>query len=174
MNLDRPSRTVPALLGLGIVLGFAYNAVGPDPVPWIATAKAVVHLEDAAPAPGDTLGLPESEFPITVSLEKTKELFDSGRIRILDARDPEEYAEGHIAGAECAPYDEVSGDDAKLQGFAEDPRPIVVYCDGGGCELSIDLGFAISQAGHRRVLVFEEGYPVWAEAGYPTHTGDQP
>ena len=51
---------------------------------------------------------------------------------------------------------------------------LLVYCGGGDCELSLDLGFALSQAGHRRVLIFEEGYTAWEEAGYPTRTGDAP
>jgi rhodanese-related sulfurtransferase len=124
--------------------------------------------------PGKASGVPESEFPVMVSLEKAKQLYDRGLLRVLDARELEEYAEGHIRGAECAPYDELGGDNDWLEAMAKEPRVLLVYCGGGGCDLALNLGFAVSQAGHRRVLVYEDGYPVWNEAGFPVATGESP
>ena len=103
----------------------------------------------------------------------TKKLSDGGAI-ILDARSESEYAEGHIKGARCTPYDTFVDDTEWLEKIAKEPRPIIVYCSGGDCEASLNLGWEILDFGHKRVLVFEEGYPAWVDAGYPTASGMQP
>ena len=75
--------------------------------------------------------IPESEDPIRVSLPQTKKYFDRGNFVILEALDPQEYDEGHISGALCAPSDSKMGDIDWLQTMAHDPRPIICYCGGG-------------------------------------------
>lgn len=118
--------------------------------------------------------IPESEYPIEIHLAKAKDFYDRGGLLVLDARDLSEYEEGHIKGAVDAPTDEKIADLDWMEATAKDPRPIMVYCSGGDCELSMTLGFEIAHTGHRRVLVFEDGYPAWKDAGYPTATGDTP
>jgi len=116
--------------------------------------------------------IPTSEFPIEIKLEEGKKFYDRGGLLVLDARDKDEYDEGHIKGAESAPMDDVVGDLDWLDRMANEPRPIMVYCGGGDCELSLDLAFAINEAGHRKVLVLTDGYPAWKDAGYPVAMGE--
>ena len=128
----------------------------------------------AEPADDRYADVPESEFPAEVHLTQAKTLYDRGGLLVLDARETGEYALGHIKGALAAPADDMMGDVDWLDRMAKDPRPIMVYCDGGDCELSMNLGFELSLSGHRRVLVFMDGYPAWKDAGYPVETGDTP
>ena len=118
--------------------------------------------------------VPGSEYPVEVRIAKAKQLYDRGGLLVLDSREHAEYVEGHIMGAVLADADKVVADLEWMETTAADPRPILVYCDGGDCELSLDLGFEIARAGHRKVLVFVDGYPAWEEAGYPVATGDTP
>jgi rhodanese-related sulfurtransferase len=132
-------------------------------------------VHESPPATADAFGdIPESEYPIEIGLAKTKELYDRGGLVILDARETEEYAEGHLRGAQSAPGDVVAGDLAWLERMSQEPRPILVYCGGGDCELSINLGFELTRSGHRRVLVFKDGFPPWKDAGYPVDEGAAP
>lgn len=186
MLFDDPKLGVPLVFALGLALGILANVVHKDPLPWIAEAPKAVSLDELAArgegdaaatddsAAADFLGLPDSEFPVNVSLEKAKELYDTGGLLVLDAREEEEYRLGHIADAVLADYNLVAADADWLDATGAEPRPILVYCGGGDCELSMNLGFALSQAGHRHVLIFEEGYPAWKDAGYPTRMGDKP
>ncbi len=122
----------------------------------------------------DYSDIPESQFPIEIPLAKAKDFYDRGGLLVLDARDLDEYETGHIANAESAPFNEMVADVDWLERTAAYPHPILVYCDGTDCELSLNLAFEISQNGHPRVLVLKDGYGAWADAGYPTATGDRP
>ena len=53
-------------------------------------------------------------------------------------------------------------------------RPIVVYCSGGECELSMNLAKLMVENGKRKVLVYEGGFPEWQGAGMPVTKGATP
>jgi len=93
---------------------------------------------------------------------------DTSLTSLFDARDPAEYAAGHIPGAINVPADEAISDPDKLSAVDSGGRPIICYFGGGTCEVSIHLAEAlVYQAGKKRVLVFMGGWPDWEGAGYP-------
>jgi len=171
----------------GISLDQAAEAGTPKPVPRPEPGEAAdppgdepadppqaeAGAQETAPGTPEELyaDIPTSEFPIEITLAEGKAFWDRGGLLVLDAREADEYGEGHIRGAELAPMDQVVGDLEWLDRMAAEPRPIMVYCGGGDCELSLDLAFAINESGHRRVLVLTDGYPAWEEAGYPVVKG---
>ena len=60
---------------------------------------------------------------------------------LIDLRDREEYARGHIPGAICLPYEEIRKNIPSLREWAEQSRKrygraaLVVYCDRGNTSL---------------------------------------
>ena len=56
----------------------------------------------------------------------------------------------------------------------ESDRPIIAYCGGGTCEISMGVADALIARGHRKVLVFMGGFPEWEAAGYPVVRGEGP
>jgi rhodanese-related sulfurtransferase len=181
----------------GCVLGLVYNALGlrnetwglewvaedrtdmpqlADPAP---TAVAPADSDDPMAIPGPAAAsdgvpeIPDLGRPIQVQLPAVKRFFDAGAVVFVDAREHDEYVSGHIAGAVHLPFEEAVTDPARLEALQTLGKPIVTYCGGGTCELSINLAHALVQAGHRKVLVFMGGYPEWANAGYPIDTGDR-
>jgi len=190
--------TVGIVLGLGYnALGRAGNP--PRGLPWIGEAKVLETLEQArestsgtvpaakAPvsddplavgrsAPGTAEGLPEIPDvgrPIQIGLAAVKSFFDAGAALFVDAREAAEYAEGHVPGAVNLPFDESVTDLARLESLDAAGKPIIVYCGGGGCEVSIQLAGALIQAGQRKVLVYEGGFPEWEAARYPVASGSE-
>lgn len=123
------------------------------------------------PEGSDLPVIPEIGRPLQMQLPAVKKLFDANAAVIIDARTPEEYAEGHIPGSVNMPYDAVVTDPARLEAFDAQGKPIIVYCGGGTCEVSMNLAFAMIQAGHSKLLVFMGGWPEWQGAGYPVATG---
>jgi rhodanese-related sulfurtransferase len=131
-------------------------------------------LQLAGGLPAGATDIPDVGRPIQVQISKVKELFDAKAGTIVDAREPAEYQEGHIPGAINLPYDQVITDPARLENFDSRGKPIIVYCGGGTCELSMNLGFALVNAGQKRVLVYMGGWPEWSTSGYPIAKGATP
>lgn len=85
-----------------------------------------------------------------------------GLVTVIDVRPPEEYAQGHIAGALNIPLDKLK---SRLQELPRD-REIVAYCRGPWCVLSFEAVARLRGAGlsARRL---ENGLPEWRRAGLP-------
>ena len=85
---------------------------------------------------------------------------------LIDVRESEEFAQGHAQGAV-----HLSKGILELrieEAIPDTATPIICYCGGGTCEVSIHLAEAlVYQAGKKRVLVFMGGMPAWEEAGHP-------
>jgi rhodanese-related sulfurtransferase len=81
---------------------------------------------------------------------------------VLDVRDAEEYAEGHLAGAVNRPLDDLAS--AALP----TGRLIVTYCNmhNPGYSRGERATEELSARGYRAVAL-EGGYPAWGEGGYP-------
>ena len=154
------------------------------PAPVAATPSKAATPPPAAPAtpptstptvaPASVLPvIPDVDRPIKLELASLKKLYDAVAVLVVDARDANEYADGHIAGAINLPYNDASGDPSRIERLGEAGRPIAVYCSGGACELSMDLAKLMLEHGRKRVLVYEGGYPEWQAAGYPVAGGTQ-
>ena len=126
---------------------------------------------DVAAGSSDLPEIPDLDRPIQIGLDAVKRLVDADAAVIVDAREADEFAAGHLPGALSMPYDEVSAEPERMENLDAGGRPIVVYCGGGACELSLNLAHSLVGVGHGRVLVFMGGYPEWVNAGYPIELG---
>ena len=118
--------------------------------------------------------IPDVGRPIQIQTSKVKAFFDAQAATIIDAREPAEYAEGHIPGAINLPFEQVATDQERLENFDARGKPIIVYCGGGTCEVSMNLGFSLVNAGKKKVLVYMGGWPEWVTSGYPVAKGATP
>ena len=84
---------------------------------------------------------------------------------ILDVRDAEEYAEGHLADAVNRPMDDLASATLPTD------RLIVTYCNmhNPGYSRGERAAEELSARGYR-VAALEGGYPAWAESGHPVET----
>ena len=104
--------------------------------------------------------------PRYISAEETKARHDGGQSLFLDARRPELFARGHIAGAQNLPVDEFGDRFAAMGGWLPKETEMVVYCDGKSCALSRQLAEKLVEVGCTRVLIFRDGWTVWKERGW--------
>jgi DNA-binding transcriptional ArsR family regulator/rhodanese-related sulfurtransferase len=84
---------------------------------------------------------------------------------ILDVRPTEEYRQGHIAGAQSIPVDELAQRISELA----PQREIVAYCRGAYCIFADEAVEILKSEGYQ-VRRMQEGYPDWQLAGLPTET----
>lgn len=118
-------------------------------------------------------GLPEIPAvgrPVQIEIGAVKEFVDMAGAVMVDARESWEYEEGHIPGAISLPYDVAISDPGLLETLDTGGKPIITYCGGGACELSLSLAHDLLFAGHERVAVYMGGFPEWVEAGYAVKT----
>ncbi len=115
--------------------------------------------------------IPETDQPVQVKLALVKRFFDAGAALFIDARDPAEFEAGHIPGALRMTQADAAADPERVKALPARGRPIIVYCEGGTCEASLDVARVLVEAGFRKVLVFMGGFPEWAAAGHPVERG---
>ena len=111
--------------------------------------------------------------PVFISLELAETLFHKDAV-FIDARDKEKYLEGHIKGSINIPWESSNNDkiNDKFSDIKYD-QDIAIYCSGGDCTLSIDLGeYIFNELSYERVFIFEGGYPSWVESNLPITKGN--
>lgn len=184
-------KNIALIIVVSIIIGFTYNYLNPKGLPIIKEKKELVFESDSLTFSFDSETLTKTsdsissqnepvkiskETPALIEIEPFSEpraikidlaykLFKQG-IKFIDARMPDEFAEGHIKGAYNIPFD---GDESYrdiLNKFSKE-EIIVVYCGGTDCDLSIYLGNELFEKGFKRVYVFFGGWNEWVEKNYP-------
>lgn len=97
---------------------------------------------------------PVNEAPAAVTASNTL---------LIDVREPDEYRQGHIAGAINIPRGMLEFRISNEPGLQELDRPIVIYCKTSGrAALS---AVALQQMGFTRVISLAGGFDAWLAAG---------
>jgi rhodanese-related sulfurtransferase len=110
--------------------------------------------------------------PKNIKLDFAKILFDRKAL-FIDGRIAEEYNAGHIKNAINLTYKDFAAksQEEKIEIMKKYNRDgiIVCYCDGGSCDISIDLAYEIAKLGFNSVNIYLGGFKDWLSAGYPTN-----
>jgi rhodanese-related sulfurtransferase len=109
--------------------------------------------------------------PRLISLTQAYELYRQ-KVIFVDARNPEEYEEGHIAGAINIPYFSIDQFSDKLAAI-DKTEPLVTYCEGADCDMAIRLGNELFTKGYKKVFVFFGGWEEWENADYPVVSSNE-
>lgn len=102
-----------------------------------------------------------------VTFEQVSKLVEDPDVLIIDARKPEEFAQGHLKGAKNFYAMEFEKHIPELLGMnlPADKR-IVVYCGGGECELSHMISDQLTkQFKFTNVFIYLNGWKEWTEKG---------
>jgi rhodanese-related sulfurtransferase len=86
---------------------------------------------------------------------------------VLDVREPEEYAHGHIPGAVSIPQAELA---SRLEEVPRD-RPIITVCQTG--VRSVRAAQFLKQQGFEDVRSLDGGTEAWVSDGQPVRYGDR-
>ncbi|MBC8050218.1 MAG: rhodanese-like domain-containing protein [Chitinophagales bacterium] len=98
---------------------------------------------------------------VLLSPEETKTLMDRGEALIIDVRNPDEFANGHIKGSLLHPLRQL--DPRKIPEEAD--KKIVLLCAVGiRSKIAAETMFA---AGRHPIAHLDGGLSAWIEAGLP-------
>ncbi len=143
------------LLVLALLLALAFNALRPAPLP---LTQGLAPIRAA---------LAKAQGLLQLSPEEAKALLASGQAQFIDARDPATFKEGAIPGALNFGPGLTDPDLAARATALPTDRPLVVYCDGLGCELSRAMAERLQGLGLTEVRLLSEGLDGWLKAGGP-------
>ncbi len=97
--------------------------------------------------------------------EVARRLEKGANVGVLDARDAEAFARGHIPGARRIELPEVDPHEPtpSLEGYSS----LIVYGQNPGSGTAIALAKRLMQAKHKNVLLMESGFDRWQTEGRP-------
>jgi len=98
-----------------------------------------------------------------VSTTQATHLINREEALVVDVREPNEFAAGHVLGAKNVPLARLDASGAELAKRKE--RPLIVCCDGG--ERSAKALAALKKQGFTRVANLSGGIAAWQQAGLP-------
>jgi rhodanese-related sulfurtransferase len=89
-------------------------------------------------------------------------------LMIIDVRDSASYTIGHLPNATNIPYTDDFAFNETIRSVlsGKENSEIVVYCAGGGCELSSMASSVLIENGFTKVYWMPDGLSGWAAAGY--------
>ncbi|MBF0482465.1 MAG: rhodanese-like domain-containing protein [Desulfovibrionaceae bacterium] len=155
-RLSIPWLEMAFLCLLAAGLAYAGNLLRPEPLPLWADYFQTKIAETRAKGLG------------AVSIAEAKRLYDAKSFLFIDAREPDEFAGGHLPGARNIPFETAyAGLDSVLD-YIPKRQALVVYCSNAACPKSRDLGEQLKFLGYRDILIMSEGYDAWAAKGLPT------
>jgi rhodanese-related sulfurtransferase len=144
-----------------------YRLAGEDVTSLYSSMLTVAraHSADVEKALAAYLGLGHDDVE-QISRGELLERLERGDVLLVDVRPPEEYAAGHLPGAESVPFGELT---ERLADDTSDVE-IIAYCRGAYCVLASDAVRLLRDRGHtaRRL---EDGLLEWRLAGLPVDVG---
>jgi rhodanese-related sulfurtransferase len=152
---DVIQRALSIVIG-GALLGLLGNTISPRRIPLVAAPKPPPSSQDV------------------VTLAEVREVWQLGTAMIFDARNPSEYAAGHIPTASNLPSEQFDVFFPKVAPMLTPETVVVVYCDGVQCDLSHEVQQRLRGLGFKNVRVLNNGWTLWQQAGLPGTTGENP
>ena len=169
-----------SIIIISSLLGLLINYLNPKGIPFIKEKRQLNWAEDSTTSnttnmieekandqnPGEVFDEAKA-----ITLKQAYSLYNQN-VLFIDARDYVEYEIGHIKNAVSLPYLEFDENKSILDTIPKS-MPIVAYCDGEDCDLSILLGDKLFESGYKEVYIFFGGWIDWQMANYAVEVEDE-
>ncbi len=128
----------------------------------IDTAKIKNEKIDANTILANTKKSKHSDYQNVSHSQMLKIVNNYEKFLIIDARRPEQYAAAHIPHAiNIFPNDDEQAVVDKILALPSD-KTIIIYCDGGNCDLSHHIAGLLENFGFKRFYIYESGWAEWS------------
>lgn len=146
---------VVLLVSISLMAAWIVNVGRPEPLPLRGDYKA--KKVEETQAKGLSVMTPAEAMAALTA----------GARRFVDARDPDEFAAGHVPGALNIPAEALlMGLDQAAAGLPQD-KPLLVYCGNISCPKSREVAEGLKGLGYKDLAVMPEGFEGWKAAGGP-------
>jgi rhodanese-related sulfurtransferase len=144
-------KEIVVILAAGICMGMVFNTFHNNRIPFITPSKAEIYARKNIP---------------TLTIEEARARFDRG-VLFVDARDPEDYHEGHVRGALNLPVRHFELYYTKLKQQLAKDAEIVLYCASPECNASLYLAEELATLKYTHIKVMLGGWAEWEDNEYP-------
>ncbi|MBI4667333.1 MAG: metalloregulator ArsR/SmtB family transcription factor [Nitrospinae bacterium] len=143
-----------------------YSISGMEVVALLSALRSVAEKNLA-----EIRGVVDRYLKVKDSLEPVRarellKLAKKGSVTVIDVRPPEEYVQGHLAGAVNVPLKELEWRLKDIPKAGE----VVAYCRGPYCVMAFEAVVALRKKGYRARRL-ADGFPEWKQAGLPVAAG---
>jgi histidine triad (HIT) family protein len=125
--------------------------------PTTAVAKPLPTSTTAA----DAAFSPEPGVIREITYDMFVRLLQGTKSYLIDARGAEKFAQGHIDGAVNFYGGEVQSRIPDILSNVPRDRVVLIYCDGGECELSHHVADVLKQFGYGPIFIYTGGWAEW-------------
>lgn len=166
--MERVGLRVIVLLVVSSGVGAMANAVRSKPLDWVL---------DPAKSNNPSVN-PELQKSVELTADEFLEHVRRGDATFVDARNTEEYVEGHVVGAINIPAPKKEEHIADIMTLLPPDQPIIIYCGGGKCEASntvFEFLSSFQQFKKENLRIFHAGWEfIGKHPEVPTVQGSQP
>lgn len=152
------------ILSVSALLAVGNNLINPNRVPWVGNWPSGFNDTDSIwLSPSYEEGDPPA-LPLSQAVDR----YFAGTHVFVDAREPEEFEEGHIKGAINLPFDTFDDHWSQVEPLLPKDAKIVTYCSGTECDASLLLArLLVQRYGYQNVEIFFAGWPAWVRTRLP-------
>ena len=178
-NLKINFSSVLIIVVLSSLLGLTTNYLNYQGIPlikservlnWATDSTEIKNTEQIIEDNNKTNSEAKFDEAAAITLKQAYALYNKN-VLFVDARDYVEYEIDHIKGAISLPYYEFDEYKSVLQSISKN-TPLVTYCDGRDCDLSIMLGDKLFEMGYKQVYIFFGGWIDWQDNNYPVESDE--
>jgi len=136
------------IIGVSVLLALSFNHSNPNGIPLFPVAP-------------DRSSIP------AISVTEAKQLYEQGKVLVLDAMPPNFYQKRHIKGAVNMPM--TLFDIVYLMNFSEEDkdRGVLVYGNSISRPYDLEIASKLMLRGYGDVKIIDGGLPAWEADGYP-------
>jgi rhodanese-related sulfurtransferase len=140
------------------VLGLSTNALNPRGIALSMTRPAGKAVADSL------LARSAADGPLLIDRRQLKTLLSAGNTILIDARTPDEFAEGHLPDAINIPFELLGEYVERMEALPRQAR-LVCYCDGPPCDKGEMLARELFGKGFAGAAFYNDGLGDWKAAG---------
>lgn len=161
MNKNRLAAEIIATVVIVSLIGLIYNAFSPKPFPIFPPDPSESAVPDSVLFNNIYT---DAGAEKTVTFKQVERMIQNPQFQFIDARRPDQFEQGHIGNAVNIFPEE--SDEIKVPKIFALPKDkiIIVYCDGGECDLSHMLVTDLTTIfGFQKVFIFPGGWEEWSK-----------
>ena len=150
------------IIVISSIIGLIYNAFSEHSIPFIPKSNEELAVADSAIFSKQDPN--QNYLEKIVTYNQIIKLIDKPDVLFIDARRPEDFQKGHIHNA-INIFPLIDDENQYYNKLNELPRNkiLIVYCDGGNCDLSEHVAKDLYSFGYDQCFLFKGGWAEWTK-----------